>query len=102
MGKGEDSDLRKEVEMNEHQISTEELARQYDLNLSTGLSDAEVKKVNYIFFNTSHSIFALFFDAISFLQFYLFAENYRFVVYYFAKIAENYIRAFNFCFTKTF
>ncbi|CBY36883.1 unnamed protein product [Oikopleura dioica] len=44
MGKGEDSDLRKEVEMNEHQISTEELARQYDLNLSTGLSDAEVKK----------------------------------------------------------
>lgn len=30
--------------MNEHQISTEELARQYDLNLSTGLSDAEVKK----------------------------------------------------------
>ena len=46
MGKGDDGDLRKEVEMNEHQITTEELARQYDLNLSTGLSDAEVKKVN--------------------------------------------------------
>ena len=54
MGKGDDGDLRKEVEMNEHQISTEELARQYDLNLSTGLSEAEVKKVN---FNLSTSNF---------------------------------------------
>ena len=45
MGKGDDADLRKEVEMNEHQITIEELARQYDLNLSTGLNDAEAKKV---------------------------------------------------------
>ena len=48
MGKGDDGDLRKEVEMNEHQITTEELARQYDLNLSTGLSNAEVKKVKQL------------------------------------------------------
>jgi len=44
MGKGNDADLRKEVEMNEHQITIEELGRQYDLNISTGLNDAEVKK----------------------------------------------------------
>ena len=47
MGKGDDEskDLRKEVEMTEHQATIDEVARQYELNLSTGLSDAEVKKV---------------------------------------------------------
>jgi len=46
MGKGDDEskDLRKEVEMTEHQATIDEVARQYELNLSTGLSDAEVKK----------------------------------------------------------
>ncbi len=44
--KGDDSkDLRKEVEMTEHQATIEEVARQYDVQLQSGLSDAEVKKV---------------------------------------------------------
>ena len=49
MGKGDDEskDLRKEVEMTEHQATIDEVARQYELNLSTGLSDAEVKKVRF-------------------------------------------------------
>ena len=48
--KGDDSkDLRKEVEMTEHQATIEEVARQYDVNLQSGLSDAEVKKVKRAF-----------------------------------------------------
>lgn len=42
--KGDDKDLRKEVEMTEHQMTNDEVARQYDVSLSQGLSDAEVKK----------------------------------------------------------
>ena len=39
------ADLRKEVDMNEHTDSVEDVAKQYKVNLDKGLSDSEVQEV---------------------------------------------------------
>lgn len=50
MGKKDEEaarDLRKEVEMTEHHATIDEVCRQYETDVNKGISDAEVKKVNY-------------------------------------------------------
>ena len=45
MGAQDKADLRKEVDMNEHTDSIEDVAKQYKVSLEKGLSDSEVQEV---------------------------------------------------------
>ena len=56
------ADLRKEVDMNEHTDSVEDVAKQYKVNLDKGLSDSEVQEVTFFFFSVArYSSFTQFF-----------------------------------------
>ena len=49
MGKGkDDADLRKEVELTEHQDSIEAVCRQYETDGDKGLSSAVAEEVSYV------------------------------------------------------
>ena len=49
MGVQDKADLRKEVDMNEHTDSIEDVAKQYKVSLEKGLSDSEVQEVITVF-----------------------------------------------------
>ena len=49
MGKDkDDADLRKEVELTEHQDSIEAVCRQYETDADKGLSSAVAEEVSYV------------------------------------------------------
>ena len=60
MGVQDKADLRKEVDMNEHTDSIEDVAKQYKVSLEKGLSDSEVQEVITVFLRNRIMIYSKF------------------------------------------
>ena len=51
MGKADDADLRKEVEMTEHTDSVEKVCQQYKTNVEHGLTESDAEEVIFNYCN---------------------------------------------------
>ena len=51
MGKAEDADLRKEVEMTEHIDSVQKVCDQYKTNVERGLTESDAEEVTFFFWH---------------------------------------------------
>ena len=56
MGKADDADLRKEVEMTEHTDSVEKVCQQYKTNVEHGLTESDAEEVIYFSYNNWYPI----------------------------------------------